>query len=355
MKVNLGYRLTTEAGETVLEDSEERTYPAFVGASAGASSAGTFTPFVLAGRLPIEPGSYKFEIALANREAQQTFKGEAQVTAGPTTQASFYGPLVTTSVDRVARPDPFQPFQYFGVQFHPSARHEVSHPDPLRLLFELHEPPGSTADYQMEYTVAQIQDKDARRSITEEVPHSQFKDGRLLKSKSIAINDLENGDYRLIVTLRRAGSPEVLASANSPLRISADKSGLPMYFLSGQQTLGRPGVVAYMRALEAASQKSDSAAADYLRQALDQNPGNTFAGQYLVELYFGERKYSPIADLYKHLGIAAFKGSPVTLAQIAVSFRQSGDAEQARSVISTGLGLFPGNATLAALQAARTP
>jgi hypothetical protein len=186
--------------------------------------------------------------------------------------------------------------------------------------------------------------KDARRSITDDVNHSEFKDGRLLKSRSISVNDLDNGDYRLIVNLREKGSREVLASSNTPLRISPDKSELPMYFLSDTQGLGRPGVTAYMRALEAVSQKNDAAAADYFSQVLAGNPANTFASQSLVQLY------TPIADLYKRLGIAAFKGSPITLAQIALSFRQSGDAEQARSVITAGLGLFPGNATLSALQ-----
>jgi tetratricopeptide (TPR) repeat protein len=272
------------------------------------------------------------------------------VAAGPSKQASFSGPLVTTSVDRVARPNPFQPFEYFGVQFHPAARHEINHPDPLRLLFELHQPPGAAANYQMEYIVAPPIDKQGRRSSTEEIPQSEFKDGRLLKSKTIAVNDLDNGDYRLIVNLRLAGSSEVLQSANMPLRISATKSELPLYFVSDTQALGRPGIAAYMRALEAVSQKNEAAAADYFRQALDQNPANAFAGQYLVQLYFTERKYAPIADLYKRLGIAAFKTSPVTLAQIALSFRQSGDADQARSVITAGLGMYPGNATLSALQ-----
>ena len=105
-----------------------------------------------------------------------------------------------------------------------------------------------------------------------------------------------------------------------------------------------------MRALEAISQKNDAAASDYFRLALDQNPANTFAGQYLVQLYFSQRKYAPIADLYKKLGIEAFKASPVTLAQIALSFRQSGDADQARNVISAGLGFYPGDATLSALK-----
>jgi GWxTD domain-containing protein len=351
LKIAIGYRLTTAAGETILEDAEERTWAAFSDASPGATGEAKFAPFVLASRLPIEPGTYKLMIEITNREAQQTYNGETDVMAGGSTgQPSFSGPLVTTSVDRVARPNSLQPFQYFGVQFHPSARHEISHPDPLRLLFELHEPAGSTSDYQMEYIVASVQGKDSRRSTTEAVPHAEFKDGRLLKSKTIAINDLENGDYRLIVNLRVAGSREVVESSNTPLRIAAEKNEFPLYFLADTQASARPGVAAYMRALEAASQKNDAAATEYFRQALDQNPANTFAGQSLVQLYFTRRMYSPIADLYKRLGITAFKGSPVTLAQIALSFRQNGDAEQARNVISAALGLFPGNTTLSSLQ-----
>ncbi len=347
LKLSLSYRLTTSSGETILENSEDRAFAAYEDTPTGEKK---FAPFVAANRIPIEPGPYKLTVEVANRQAQQTFKGEASVAVGPGPRASFAGPLVTTSIDRVARPNPFQPFQYFGVQFHPAARHEINHPDPLRLLFELHSPPGSTDNYQMEYIVTPLLDKEGRRSTTEEVPQSGFKDGRLLKSKTIAVNDLENGDYRLIVNLRVAGSSEVLASANLPFRISAAKSDLPLYFLLDSQELGRPGIAAYMRALEAMSQKNDTAAADYFRLALEQNPGNTFAGQDLVQLYFSQRKYGPIADLYKKLGIAAFKASPVTLAQIALSFRQNGDADQARNVIATGLGIYPGNATLSALQ-----
>ena len=347
LKLSIAYRLTTASGEPVMEDSEDRAFAAFDDAAAGEKK---FAPFVVASRLPIEPGAYKLMVEVTNQQAQQTYKGEANITAGPVKQASFSGPLVTTSVDKIARPNPFQPFEYFGVQFHPAARHEINHPDPLRLLFELHEPPGDTANYQMEYIVTPLLEKEGRRTITEEISQSEFKDGRLLKSKTIAINDIENGDYRLIVNLRQAGSTEVLASANMPLRISGDKSELPLYFLSEIQGLARPGVAAYMRALEAISQKNDTGALDYFQQALDQNPTNTFAGQYLVQLYFSQRKYAPIADLYKRLGIAAFKASPVTLAQIALSFRQSGDADQARSVITAGLGMYPGNSTLTALQ-----
>ena len=85
---------------------------------------------MICNRVPIEPGAYKLTVEVNNRAAQQTFKGEADVSSGPVTQPSFSNPVVTTSVDRVARPNPFQPFQYFGVQFHP----EKSGPLGLRIV-----------------------------------------------------------------------------------------------------------------------------------------------------------------------------------------------------------------------------
>jgi len=340
LKLSVSYRLTTTAGDTVLEDSEDRAYVAF-------DAEKKFQPFLVANRLPIEPGTYKLAVEVTNRDAGQTFKGETDLTVGPTARPSFAGPLVAGSIDRVARPNPFQPFEYFGVQFHPAARHEVHHPEPMHLLFELHRPMASTSGYQLEYIVANFQDKAGRRTITDDVKPEEFKDGRLLKSKSIAIADLEDGDYRLIVNLREAGSAQVIASANMPLRIGPSQPEPPLYFSADSQGLARPGVAAYMRALEAISQKNDAAAQQYFRQALAQNPGNTFAGQYLVQLYFNSKQFAPIAELYKKLGLAAFKSSPVTLAQIALSFRQTGDDAQARDILNAGLGYFPGNPVLA--------
>ncbi|HUO30017.1 MAG TPA: GWxTD domain-containing protein [Bryobacteraceae bacterium] len=341
LHLSVSYRLTTPAGDTVLEDSEDRSFPAF-------DESKKFQPFLIGNRLPIEPGSYKLEIQVTNRDAGQTFKGETAVTAGPTDRPSFSGPLVAGSIDRVARPNPFQPFEYFGVQFHPAPRHEVYHPEPMHLLFEIHRPAASTSGYQLEYTVANFHDTAGRRTVTDEVKPEEFKDGRLLKSKSIAINDLEDGEYRLIVNLRETGSAQVIASANLPLKIGAAQPELPLYFSADSQGLGRPGVAAYMRALEAISDKNDAEAKQYFRQALAQNPGNAFAGQYLVQLYFDSKQYAPIAELYKKLGLAAFKSSPVTLAQIALSFRQTGDAAGARNIVTAGLGYFPGNAVLTA-------
>ena len=338
-KVSAAYRLTNDAGELIIEDSEDRSYPA--------SSDRKFQPFVIANRLPVEPGTYKLTVDITNREAGQTYKGEQKFVVGGGNQVTMAGPLLVSAVEKAARPDALTPFQYFGAQFQPAAQRVFNHQNPLRLLFELRTP-AADQDYQLEYVLVNLHNREARRSVTDEVPRTEFKNGVLLKSKSLPLTDLENGDYRLVVNIRAAGSTQVITSANLALKIEDEATHPPLYVLAESRGFARPGVAAYTRALEAIAQKNEPAALEYLRQALEQNPANTFASQYLVQLYFNHRQFAPIAELYKKLGMDAFKSSPVTLAQISLSFRQAGDATRARDVIIAAMGYFPDNPVVTA-------
>jgi tetratricopeptide (TPR) repeat protein len=196
--------------------------------------------------------------------------------------------------------------------------------------------------------LANLHNREARRSIIEEVGHSEFKNGTLLKSKTLPLADLENGEYRLVVNIRPSGSTQVAASANLAVRIEDEPVQAGLYFLAESRNFARPGVAGYTRALEAIAQKNEPGAIAYLRQALDQNPGNYFAGEYLIQLYFSQRQFAPIAELYKRLGLEAFKASPVTLAQISLSFHQAGDAARAREVIVAAMNYFPDNPVVTA-------
>ncbi len=343
IKLNLAYRLANESGELIVEDSEERAYPALTAGSAEKK----LQPFIVANRIPIEPGKYALSVEITNREAGQNYKGEQKLTVGQGGQISMGAPLLASSVEQVTKPDPLTPFQYFGVQFHPSAQRGFNRQNPLRLLFELHD---SSADqnYQLEYVLANIHNREARRTVTEEIAHSEFKNGTLLKSKTLPLADLESGEYRLVMNVRASGSTQVMTSTNIALRIEDEPLNAGLYFLAGSRNFARPGVAAYTRALEAIAQKSEPAALAYMRQSLDQNPANSFAVQYLVQLYFNQRQFTPIADLYKRLGMDAFKSSPVTLAQISLSFRQAGDATRAREVIVAAMNYFPDNPVVTA-------
>jgi GWxTD domain-containing protein len=341
LQLSVAYHLTTESGNLIVEDQEDRAY----------SEGKEFAPFVVANRIPIEPGVYKLSVDITNRDAGRTYKGDVKVTVGTAKQIAITGPLLAASIEKAEKPDPLAPFQYFGVQFHPAVQRVFGHRNPLRMLFELRETSGISRDYQIEYILANTHDREARRSLSDPVTAAEFKNGVLLKSKTMPLNDLESGDYRLIVNVRVAGATEVATSVNLPVRIEDDQSEPRLYTLSGARGFGRPGVAAYTRSLEATSQRNTTSALEYLRQALDQNPGNVFAGQDLVQLYFNQRQFTPIAELFKRLGVTPFKASPTTLAQISLSLGQAGDRVRARDVLSAAIHDFPDDPVLASAAA----
>ena len=119
--------------------------------------------------------------------------------------------------------------------------------------------------------------------------------------------------------------------------------------MNNVRNIATRGIAAYIRGLESAALKDNVAAATYFREALDQNPGNTFVAGYLVQIYFNGRQYGPIADLYKRMGIDPFKAAPETLAQISLSFWQTGDRALAGDVLSAANELFPKDPLLASV------
>jgi GWxTD domain-containing protein len=335
LSVSLTYRLMTEAGELIAEDEERGAYKAFE----GTGEQRAFRPFQIAGRLPLVAGAYKLEVEIANRGAGKSYRGERRFTVPGAGQALLTGPLFVASVERAATPDAFTPFQYFGVQFHPApGRRIASHP-PIRLLFEIDLPEAKECE--LDYVMGQVNNRDVRKTWTDKVAASEFRDGRLLKSKTVPIGELEPGDYRVAVNLRAAGLPQVLASATVPVKVSEDDYPAALYFLANARQIAGPGVADYLRALEALAQKDEKMAASWLRQALDHNPGNTYAGGQLVRLYFNRREYGPVSEIYRHFGVTPFQSSAETLAQITVSLWQSGDTATAREVLQTAREYFP--------------
>jgi GWxTD domain-containing protein len=341
--VSSAFRLSTAAGELIVEDSEERAYPAFEETAEGKK----FHPFQIANRLPLVSGGYQLEVQVNNRKAGRSYKVEKNFVVDPPGKVALTGPLLAAAVETVGRPDPTTPFQYFGAQFHPAAGRRFTLREPLRVLFQIQ---ASAADYQIEYVVANSQLREQRRNFTDRIAASEFKDGRLLKAKSIALTGLDPGDYRIVLNLHTTGVAAILASVTLPFRIGDSEPDTSLYFLANARNVASRGVAAYIRALESISQKDQAAGIAYLRQSLEQNPANAFASQYLIQLYFSRRQFQPVTELYQHLGIDPFKASAETLAQISVSFWQAGDAARAREVLETARALFPKNPLLEATE-----
>ena len=171
-----------------------------------------FKPFQIASRLPLVPGKYRLEVELHQRKTGKSFHGFQNIVVRNPGALSISGPLLVASVQPAAHPNATTPFQYFGAQFHPSARREFRNNSPMRVLFQL-QVPIPVADYEVEYLLAHAQLREARRTVTETITASQFRDGRILSSKSIPLTDLPEGDYRVVLSVRRSGNGEVLAAS----------------------------------------------------------------------------------------------------------------------------------------------
>lgn len=337
LMVNSSFRLLNEKGDMLVEDAEQRAYPAYE-----AGSEKKFKPFVLANRIPLAPGKYKLEVRLDNREASRTYKGERVIEAGDQSRIVLAGPLMAGGYERPARPDATTPFQYFGIQFLPCVERRFARERPLRMLFQIHLPPNERSrKYELEYVLGHAQDRSIRQTLSDPIDPALFQNGSLLKSKTIPLTPFEPGDYRLVASLKVEGSPQVLASSTVSLKIE-DTTALPaFYFLPDSRAAANPAVAAYVRALEAIGQNHQEEAAAFLREALDRNPSNAFAGRALVRIYFSTHKFDQVTQLYNKLGITPFSGAPETLAQVALSFWETGNAEDAKQVLYAAKSYFP--------------
>jgi len=335
--VTAGFRLTTETGDLIVDDSEERAYPAFESAAAEKK----FTPFRVANRIPVVPGKYALHVQVTNRQAGEIFESQRKIAVSPVSATGLNGPLLAATVRQVSQADADTPFQYYGVQFIPIVERKFPQGEPLRALFQIQLPGAASGIYSMEYVIAHAQLREQRVVLKETLQATEFQNGRLLKAKTISISDLAEGDYRAILTLRTESGNTVLAASNIPFRITDEPASDRLYFLSNFRIAAKGGVAAYVRALESVAQQDREKASEYLAQAIEQNRSNAYAGQMLVGLYFNSRKYDRVTALYERMGLGAFRSAPESLAQISVSFWQAGNAAQARQVVQTARTLFP--------------
>ncbi len=342
--VNAGFRLLTDDGKLIVEDQEERAYPAFE----KSGNERKFHAFLLSNRVAMVPGKYRLEVVLSNREAGRTFQASTPVVVTDASQPQIAGPVLATAARQVTAPDANTPFQYFGVQFIPDTARHFSPGATIRSLFQIGIPDPAAEKYELESVLASVSSRDVRNVTTDPLSPQEFNRGVLLKSKSFPLTGFPAGEYRMIFNLKRTGSPEVLASAAAPFRITEESAEPALYFLRNFRSAAAPAVAAYIRGLEALSEGRPDEAATYLHGSVEQAPSNTFAVTALTQIYFDRHKFSDITALFQKVGIAALSGDPATVAAVALSFWETGDADRARRVLAAGNERFPKNALLLA-------
>ncbi|HWE53479.1 MAG TPA: GWxTD domain-containing protein [Bryobacteraceae bacterium] len=341
LSVASGFRLLNDKGDLIAQDEEEQAFRAF-------GADGLFRPFQVAGRLPVMPGSYTLEFRITDHQKSRVYLGEKKFTVGQSGVAGVAGPLFFAAAKQVEKPDGAAPFQYFGAQFDPLAGDEQVRTEPLRVLYALEVPKQTPQEYTIEYLIAHVVDREARKVVKETIQPAAFRDGRLMKSKTIPLTDLPSGSYRVVISVHAGASEAVLASSSMPIRLVDSTVSPALFFLNSARTTAAPAGASYIRALEAIASKDQPNAMRYMKQALDLDIANASAARYLVQNYFETKDYPAIDAIYKKAGIKPFEGSAESLAQISLSFARTGDRKQAKDILDTARALFPENAVLVA-------
>lgn len=277
LAVSAGFRLLTKAGELIIEDSEERAYEAF-------DNNNAFVPFVLANRIPMTPGAYRLQVTLTNRSQNRVYRAEREIAIGAPNQVSMAGPMLAAAVERAAGGQADAPFRFSGIQFVPAVDGRFAAKSPVRALVEIHAPDGEPAEYELEYVLAHLSDRTQRTFVTDRVAPAEFRNGVLLKARTLPIDKLEPGEYRAMVNLRKPSSMQVVASVSAPLRIQEAGAYRNFYLLANLAGAASNGLAAYIRGLQAAAQNDRKSAAKYLSEAIEANPGNTSAKAALARL-----------------------------------------------------------------------
>jgi tetratricopeptide (TPR) repeat protein len=202
------------------------------------------------------------------------------------------------------------------------------------------------SNYQVDYVLAHTQKREVRRTITDKVLSEDFKAGSLLKSKTLSLAGLEPGDYYAVVSVKNENASQVVSSSTQTFKLGAESSSPKIYFSSNSRQVSNPAVSSYIRGLASVAQNDVPKAIEYLHQAVEKNPANTYAAGMLVNLLFSQRDFDQIITLYQRLGPESLKGAVETAAQVALSYLQKGDSVTAKGVIEKGQTLFPQNPLL---------
>jgi tetratricopeptide (TPR) repeat protein len=323
----------------ILEDQVQRKYAAYAHST-------SFSPFEIAGRIPVVPGKYKLDVYVINHKTGRSYRDQTSVVVPANAKDTWIsGPLLADSVSNAAHPGATVPYQYFGVQFHPLFQAELSAATKLRVLYQLYQP--QPTDYDVEYILANVIVREARIIVKEHVAATELQNNLLLKSKTLDTSTLPAGEYILALQIKTAQGA-VVASTNQRLHIVSGVPEATLYFLADPQSLETPGLVEYMRGLSAMAQDQHASAQNYFERSLKKNPANRFGKQFLVRAYYRQRKYKAIGDLYRSGSLKDFDASPEVLAEIAISLWDAGNPDEGRTVLKSARGLFPEDAFLAA-------
>jgi GWxTD domain-containing protein len=303
--------------------------------------------FAYEGLLPLPPGKYKIEFVLTDRLKHTGFRTEKEVTI-PEAPAHGMGvtDLVPFSTSKTLnRGQDFVPFGVAGVRFEPlvGPQLDLVKGENLQVVYQIWAAPGDPKGLQgkklqVEYGYGRPGVQGDSKVIHDEVSREQFDpNGSLVSGKKIPLADLNPGNYHLAVTVT---DPETQQKSFSSLnfRIESDHSLPATWYLADpsiDESL-KNGSWDYQRGMCYWVAGDKRSAERWFRQALQKGGANQEALGKLVELYFEQKAFAKVAELYTHVTLNE-NTEEQTVLRVAESLEKTGNVKLAVAALESAL------------------
>lgn len=231
--------------------------------------------FGIEGRLPIAPGKYDLDVSVTNDSTKQVFHQTRQVLVPDFDHALAIGYPFFASTTEAPQRDLTggKPFSFSGIKLSPigSENAVIAAGAPLRLVYQLWEPPGSPAVLRgkmldVSYLIGQVSST-TKKEESQAVDRGTFDpSGNMLIGKDLPTDSLIPGPYRLVI---RVTDPENHLTAFQSLNfvLSSNPAEIPSLWVVTTPSTPQEQAL-YWRALSALASAKPSLAVEYLERGL---------------------------------------------------------------------------------------
>ena len=310
-------------------------------------------PFGYEDWLPLAPGKYKIEFALTNLLGETSYTAERDVVMPNAPTEGFELTEVVPFTD-VKDIDPAAsavlPFSSGGLKFTPYAGKELAlvPGQDLMVFYQVWSVPAPAAanagkKLLADYAYGRPGITGTAKSIHDEAAKEQFdQSGSMINGKKLSTVDLEPGNYRMALTVtdpetreKRFGSLTFHVVTDSGSQLAAwdvydDK--LADYVHTGEAD--------YDFGVSSLAQDDKATAAKALQESLHKNPKNDLARARLVDIYFSEKAYDKVIQLYSQPALTP-ASEDQTIISLSDSFDKTGDTKKAADIIESAIVLKP--------------
>ena len=256
-------------GKLVLEQSDD---PSF-GVPAEMAEKISKRPLVYEDRMPIEAGDYQLAVSITNKQTNQVYEISKAFTVQVPAQKAILSDVLVVGKREQQRGR--RAFSFSGVEFHPAPGSVVRSSTGLSILYQIQLPAQRPSALNVHYVVGQVSSS-VKKTFDESTDLSKFDaSGALLTAKTLPIDELGPGHYRLSIRVEDPASGAITATAIPFVVLAENPGSEPIVIAKGQSDSPQgQAAVHYERALCFLAQDRRPEAVNALRASfeLSRNP-----------------------------------------------------------------------------------